>query len=88
VSADVPERLAAYRRARLSALAGGGAFGSAAERDTRVAFDAASSLASAARSGSRRGAWGYRPPNLLIEFTIVNSRFHPARAIFGRCWRS
>jgi hypothetical protein len=47
---------AGYRRARLSALAGGGAFGSGAECDAGDAFDAASSLASAARNGSRRGA--------------------------------
>jgi hypothetical protein len=39
---------ASYRRARLSALAGGGASG--------AGFEAASNLARAARSGSRRGA--------------------------------
>jgi hypothetical protein len=52
-----------YRRARLSALAGGGASG--------VGFDAASNLASAARSGSRRGAWGYRSPSMTSRIAAV-----------------
>jgi hypothetical protein len=46
---------AGYRRVRLSALAGGGAFGSAVGSGA-----AASNFPSAARSGSRRGAWGNR----------------------------
>jgi hypothetical protein len=61
-----------YRLARLSALAGGGAFGSGAGFGSSETADrasavfclvAASSLASAARSGSRRGAWGYGAPD-------------------------
>ena len=40
-----------YRRARLSALAGGGAFGSG------VGFGASSNFISAVRSGTSRGAW-------------------------------
>jgi hypothetical protein len=55
-----------YYRVRLSALAAGGAFGSGvgAIKSSLATFAedgrpaAASSLASAARSGSRRGAWG------------------------------
>jgi ParB-like chromosome segregation protein Spo0J len=57
---------AAYRRARLLALAAGEAFGCGAGFGAVAGgkvpvrnFDAASSLARAARSGSRRGAWGY-----------------------------
>jgi hypothetical protein len=76
-----------YRRARLSALAGGAAFAAMLDFSTlfslvvfragaAFAADAASSLASAARSGSRRGAWGYRSPSMtprIADATAASS---------------
>ena len=58
-----------YRRARLSALAGGGAFGSG----VGLGADAASNLASDARSGSRRGAWGKRSSSTRRRIAAVTA---------------
>ena len=68
-----------YRRARLSALAGGGAFRSG------VGFGAAaSSLASAARSGSSRGAWGYWSSAMVRRIAAVTAASSSAgRSIVG-----
>jgi hypothetical protein len=78
-----------YRRTRLSALAGGGAsFGAAVAFPPLVSLlffraaasfgavsprDAASSLANAARSGSRRGAWGYRSSAMTRRIAAVTA---------------
>jgi hypothetical protein len=56
---------AGYRRARLSALAGGRAF------ESGVGVDAASSLASAAGRGA--GAQGYRSPSMTPRIAAVTA---------------
>ena len=67
-----------YRRARLSALAGGGAFG------YRFGFVAASNLASAARSGSKRGAWGNLSSAMTPRIAAVTAASSSAgRSIVG-----
>ena len=67
-----------YRRARLSTLAGGGAFGSG------VGSGAASNFPSAARSGSRRGAWGNRSSSIARRIAAVTAASSSAvRLIVG-----
>jgi hypothetical protein len=84
---------AGYRRARLSALAGG-AFGSvvgfgAVLPSIGGRFDAASSLANAARRGSKRGAWGKRSSSMTPRIAAVTAASSSAgRSIVGtaRIW--
>jgi hypothetical protein len=75
---------AGYRRARLSALAGErGSLGSRGEPNG-VPTLAASNLASAARSGSRRGAWGYRSPSMTPRIAADTAASSSAgRSIVG-----
>jgi hypothetical protein len=67
-----------YRRARLAALAGGGVFGFV------VGSAAASSFPSAARSGSKRGAWGNRSSSMARRMAAVTAASSSAgRSIVG-----
>jgi hypothetical protein len=69
-----------YRRARSSALAGGGAFGSG------VGSGAASNFPSAARSGSRRGAWGNRSSSMARRIAFDGApdcRCHRGKLVGG-----
>jgi hypothetical protein len=56
-----------YRTVRLPILAAGEAFGGA------VGFDSAASFPSAARSGSRRGAWGNRSSSMARRIAAVTA---------------
>jgi hypothetical protein len=58
-------------RARLSALAAGGAFGFKFETVSDLV--AASNLASAARSGCRRGAWGSLSSSIARRIAAVTA---------------
>jgi hypothetical protein len=69
-----------YRRARLSALAAGGALGCEAGFGA-----AASSLASAARNGSSRGAWGYLSSSMRRRIAAATAASSSSgRSMVGR----
>jgi hypothetical protein len=77
---------ACYRRARLSALAGEGSFGepSGGAFGCGVGFDAASNLASAARSGSRRGARGNLSVSMARRIAaVIAASSSSVRSIVG-----